>query len=69
MLKDKYLAVFNLDDRAAADIKIEWRELGLTGACAVRDLWSKKDAGPFRDEMIAEVNPHGAVLYRVSPRR
>jgi hypothetical protein len=67
--KDKYVAAFNLNDHAAADIKIEWRELGLTGACVVRDLWSKKDVGRFRDEMIAKVNPHGAVLYRVSPRR
>ena len=66
--KDKYLAVFNLDDRAA-DIKIEWRELGLTGACAVRDLWQRKALGLFAGEMVANVRPHGAALYRVSPRR
>ena len=63
----KYLAVFNLDDHEAAEIKVRWQEVGLAGRCAVRDLWQKKNVGLFRDEMVSRVNPHGAALYRVSP--
>jgi hypothetical protein len=36
---EKYLAVFNLDDHAPADVAVRWSELGLDGKCAVRDLW------------------------------
>jgi hypothetical protein len=67
--KDKYVAVFNLGDQATADIKIEWREIGLAGQCAVRDLWQKKAQGVFTGEMVSKVPPHGAALYRVSPRQ
>jgi len=63
--KDKYLAVFNLDDGPAAEIRIEWRELGLGGECSVRDLWAKKDVGIFSDGFAPRVNPHGAALYRL----
>jgi hypothetical protein len=63
--KNKYLAVFNLDDREAQDIKIEWREIGLKAHCIVRDLWQKHTLGVFEGEMIARVRPHGAALYRI----
>jgi hypothetical protein len=63
--RDKYLAVFNLDDDSAAEIKIEWRELGLEGRCSVRDLWAKQGVGVFADGFAPRVNPHGAALYRV----
>jgi hypothetical protein len=66
--KDKYVAAFNLADHAATDIKLEWREIGLAGRCGVRDLWQKKELGVFSGEMVATVRPHGAALYRVSPR-
>lgn len=67
--RDKYLALFNLDDRATAGIRVEWRELGLTGRCAVRDLWQKKTLGVFGGEMVSKVAPHAAALYRISARR
>ena len=63
--RDKYLAVFNLDDSSATEIKIEWREMALSGKCSVRDLWQKKELGIFQDEFTARVNPHGAALYKV----
>jgi alpha-galactosidase len=66
---DKYLAVFNLDDHAIADIKVQWREIGLSGRCTVRDLWQKKGLGVFDGEMISKLPPHGAALYRVSARK
>ena len=67
--KDKYLAVFNLNDQATADIKVEWREIGLSGRCAVRDLWQKKGLGVFDGELISKLPPHGAALYRISARK
>jgi alpha-galactosidase len=64
---DKYLAVFNLDDRAPAEISVRWSELGLKGKCAVRDLWQKKDLGVVEDVFAPRIQVHGAGLYRVKP--
>jgi alpha-galactosidase len=66
--RDKYLAVFNVGDKETV-IKVMWEELGLKGACRVRDLWARRDLGVFRDEITSTVNRHGAQLYRVSPAR
>jgi alpha-galactosidase len=65
---DKYLAVFNVGGDAT-EIKVRWEELGLRGACRVRDLWARRDLGVLRDEISSTVNRHGAQLYRVSPAR
>jgi len=66
--RDRYLAVFNVGDGAApTSIKVSWAELGLAGACRVRDLWERRDLGVFDGEIEAVVNRHGARLYRVSP--
>ena len=46
--RDKYLAVFNLDDQAPAEVSVRWSELGLGEKCAVRDLWEKKRSGSCR---------------------
>ena len=43
--RDKYLALFNLDDRAPATMRVKWTQLDLSGQCAVRDLWQHKDLG------------------------
>ena len=66
--QDKYLALFNLDD-AAAEIRIDWHELGLKGRCAVRDLWAGKELGVYQDGFAPRVNQHGAALYKVRARR
>lgn len=64
--REKYLAVFNVGG-GAAEIKVRWDELGLRGACRVRDLWGRRDLGVLRDEISSTVNRHGSQLYRVSP--
>lgn len=66
---DKYLAVFNLDDNAPAEVSVEWKDLGLNGKCAVRDLWERKDLGVFGATFAPKIEPHGAGLYRIIPRR
>jgi alpha-galactosidase len=65
---EKYVAVFNVGDGAApVDVAVRWEELGLTGACRVRDLWQRKDLGVFRDRIDAAVDRHASRLFRVSP--
>jgi hypothetical protein len=63
---DKYLAVFNLDDHAAAAVTVRWSELGLGHKCQVRDLWAKQDLGTVADSFAPKIEPHGAGLYRIS---
>ncbi|MEP6903673.1 MAG: alpha-galactosidase, partial [Actinomycetota bacterium] len=68
--KDKYVALFNLNDSTVEEIKVGCRETGLpTANCKVRDLWQGKDLGVFQNDIAAKVNSHGAVLYRVAPSR
>ena len=66
---DKYLAVFNLADDEPAEVAVSWKELGLNGKCAVRDLWQKKSLGLFEDRFAPVVKPHAAGLYRIVPAR
>jgi hypothetical protein len=61
----KYLAVFNVGDQAALEIRVEWSELGLPATCAVRDLWEKKDLGRVKDGYAFKIPAHGSGLYRV----
>ena len=66
---DKYLAVFNLSDEAIPmKITVSLKQLGFSGICHARDLWSKTVSGPFKDEFTATVNAHGSGLYKISPQ-
>jgi hypothetical protein len=65
--RDKYLALFNLDDHASATLGVKWTQLNLKGKCAVRDLWQHKDLGDSEGEVSVEVRPHGARLLRIHP--
>jgi alpha-galactosidase len=65
----KYLAVFNVGDGAEEQIKVNWSELGLSGASAVRDLWAKKDLGTFSGGHIFKVAPHASGFYKITAAR
>jgi hypothetical protein len=65
--RDKYLALFNLDDHAPVTMGVKWTQLNLSGQCAVRDLWQHKDLGNPDAEFSVEVRPHGARLFRIHP--
>jgi len=65
--RDKYLALFNLDDHASATLGVKWTQLNLNGKCAVRDLWQHKELGDSEGEASVEVRPHGARLLRIHP--
>ena len=66
--RDKYLAIFNLNDGPqAAAINISLREIGLSGNCRVRDLWQRESMGVARHELKATVASHGAQLLKLTP--
>jgi alpha-galactosidase len=60
----KFLGVFNTGEQPA-EIRVEWKDLGMSGKRAVRDLWAKKDLGSAPDGRTFSVPPHGAGMYRV----
>jgi hypothetical protein len=65
---DKYLALFNLttENRKVA---FRFEDEMPRGKFAVRDLWAHRDLGVFEDDFGAQLDPHGAGLYRITPRQ
>ncbi|MGV3616041.1 MAG: NPCBM/NEW2 domain-containing protein [Fimbriimonas sp.] len=48
-----------------ANVKVDWKTLGLKGGQPVRDVWSRKDLGAFASGYGASVPAHGAIFIRV----
>lgn len=66
---DKYVALFNQSDKPGpAKIAVQLQQLGFSGNCKVHDLWAKKDIGNFKGEFAADINNHGAGLYKISSK-
>ena len=63
--EDKYLGLFNIADYTQNVTFNYFWEL-LPSEMQVRDLWSKKDLGIFKDAFSAELRPHEGRLYRLS---
>jgi hypothetical protein len=62
-----FLAVFNLDDKAAS-LEAPWDKLGLaSGKLVARDLWEGKRL-PESDALKIILPAHGCVLYAVDTR-
>jgi hypothetical protein len=66
---DRYLAVFNLADQQPADVRVEWKDLNISGSVRVRDLWTHTDLGSSADGRAFHLPPHGSGLYRLTPAR
>ncbi len=47
-------------------ISINFKQLGLSGTCKVRDLWAKKDMGVYKNELSLYVKQHGSKLLKIS---
>jgi alpha-galactosidase len=64
----KTVGLFN---RGKAETKVtaSWSDLGLTGKQKVRNLWSQKDLGNFKEKFEASVPKHGVVLVRIWPAK
>jgi alpha-galactosidase len=66
---DKYVALFNPTDKpGTSKISVQLQQLGFKGTCKVRDLWSKTNLGEFKGEFAANINSHGAGLYKILPQ-
>ena len=65
--KAKYLAVFNVGDRQAIDIRVDWQSLALPARCTLRDLWERKDVGDIDGGYTFRVAPHASGLYKLTP--
>jgi len=63
----RYVAVFNLGDRAPVEIRVDWAALKLPARCVLRDLWAHKDLGAVDAGYAFQVPPHGSGLYRLTP--
>lgn len=64
---DKYVALFNPGDAdQPIEIAVNLNDLGFSGSCKVRDLWSKTDKGTAKGNFTASINKHGAGLFRIS---
>src|SRR5579884_206403 len=64
--REKFVALFNLGEKPEK-ITVSWKELGIAGRASVRDLWKRENLGGFSNEFSAQINPHGAGLYRIRP--
>jgi len=60
-----YVAVFNVGDRNAVDIRVDWAALKLPRRCVLRDLWERKEIGTVEGGYTFRVPPHGSGLYRL----
>lgn len=52
-----------------AQIKVLLSDLGFTKDVNVRDLWSHKDLGTFKNEFAPVIPCHGSGLYRLKPAK
>lgn len=65
--REKYIALFHTGDLASTDIKINLSEIGFTGPCKFRNLWTHKEEGTFSSCFSTTLSAHGSGLFRVSP--
>ncbi|MBP2629607.1 MAG: alpha-galactosidase [Firmicutes bacterium] len=61
----KAVALLNRN-AAAANITVNWADIGLTGSATVRDLWAKTDRGSFSDSYTVSIPAHGTVMLKVT---
>ncbi len=50
---------------SAANMTVNWSDIGLSGSATVRDLWARADLGSFSGSYTVSVPSHGIVLIKV----
>jgi alpha-galactosidase len=60
----KAVGLFNRLD-SPAEVSVRFRDIEVGPTAAVRDLWSRKDAGGFQEKFRAEVPIHGVVMFKI----
>ena len=58
------IGLFNRGE-TAANVRVNWSEIGLAGAHNARDLWRQRDLGEFSGGYSADVAAHSAALVKV----
>jgi alpha-galactosidase len=53
----------------SAKMTVQWKQLGLEGEYAIRDLWTGKELGTFKDEFSVDLRRHASGLYRISKQQ
>ena len=51
--------------KTTTKVTVNWREIGLSGALPVRDLWQQRDLGAFSDSYSVDVAAQGAALVKI----
>lgn len=69
---DPYFVLWNQDEAEKIqtvnyDLKLNLKQMGLSGKVLIRDLWRQKDIGIYDGEYTAEVPYHGVQLIKVIP--
>lgn len=47
-------------------IPVDLEQLGITGTCTIKDVWSNKNLGKFNKEFAPVIRRHASGLYRIS---
>lgn len=63
----KAVGLFNRGPEAA-EVTVNWTDLGLRGNQVVRDLWRQQNLGTFDHSFKAAVPSHGVVLVKIAPK-
>lgn len=67
--KSVYLALFNINDNMDKEVKVDLKDLGITGSCKVENLWTGEDMGTASETFGQTLKPHASGLYRLVPIR
>ncbi|MBS1854427.1 MAG: glycoside hydrolase family 27 protein [Acidobacteria bacterium] len=57
-----YVALFNIGEQPALEVRVDFQDLGLRGAHAVRDLWARRDLGKFSGSYPVRLAPHASAM-------
>lgn len=63
-----YVALFNTGE-SAANVSVNWVDVGFTGDANVRDLWQHMELGTYTGSYSVTLNPHASSLLKVTPAR
>ncbi|HET6555855.1 MAG TPA: glycoside hydrolase family 27 protein [Prolixibacteraceae bacterium] len=67
--KDKYVALFNINEGKASAVSVSLQELGIKGKYRVKDLWSKQDRALSDGRLTVMLEPHASVMVRFTKRK
>ncbi len=64
----RYVALFNVGDKPTT-VKFNLEHDQMRDTYAVRNLWRQSEEADVKDWLTADIEPHGAKLYKLTPRK